>query len=180
MTVTSWPFSSSSRARFQPTLPAPAMMTYSPAIRPTRLASAARSSWSIAICVGQIVCRPCSAYQAARRGSSTRAITRGTSKRRWAIWETTRLVLSPFVEAMKTSRLLDAGLHQRVHLERGADREAPAGLLPALPELDVEALVRERVLVEHGHGVAGAQRRRGDGGADAAGADDEDEHRRGL
>ena len=29
----------------------------------------------MAICVGQIVCTPCSAYQAARRGSSTRAIT---------------------------------------------------------------------------------------------------------
>src|SRR5829696_8073420 len=57
----------------------------------------------MAICVGQIVCTPCSAYQAARRGSSTRAITFGTWKRRWAICETTRLVLSPFVEAMKTS-----------------------------------------------------------------------------
>src|SRR5215210_5856080 len=57
----------------------------------------------MAIWVGQIVCTPCSAYQAARRGSSTRAITLGTSNRRWAIWDTTRLVLSPLVEAMKTS-----------------------------------------------------------------------------
>src|SRR6185436_14072371 len=53
--------------------------------------SAARSSCSIAIWVGQIVCRPCSWYQAARRGSSTRAITFGTSNSRLAIWATTRL-----------------------------------------------------------------------------------------
>src|SRR5215218_7426918 len=65
--------------------------------------SAAAASCSIAIWVGQIVCTPCSAYQAARRGSSTRAITFGTSKRRPAICETTRFVLSPFVEAMNTS-----------------------------------------------------------------------------
>src|SRR5829696_1783618 len=65
--------------------------------------SAAFSSCSIAICVGQIVCTPCSAYQAARRGSSTRAITRGTENRRFASWATTRLVLSPLVEAMNTS-----------------------------------------------------------------------------
>ena len=112
MTVTSLSFSSSSRARFQPTLPAPATITYMAlraflagaadgAARPSP--SAARSSWSIAIAVGQTVCRPCSAYQAARRGSRMRAITFGTSKRRWASWETTRLVLSPLVEAMKTS-----------------------------------------------------------------------------
>src|SRR5262249_62227847 len=33
-TVTSWPFSISSRARFQPTFPAPAMITYT--VRPSR------------------------------------------------------------------------------------------------------------------------------------------------
>ena len=38
-----------------------------------------------------------------------------------------------------------------------------AGLLPALAELDVEALVRERVLVEHGHGMARPQSGRGHG-----------------
>ena len=36
--------------------------------------------------------------------------------------------------------------------------------------------MRERVLVEHGDGVAGAQGRGGDDGADAARSDDEDEH----
>src|SRR4051794_5771437 len=57
----------------------------------------------MAICVGQMVWTPCSPYQAARRGSRTRAITFDTPKRNWAICETTRLVLSPLVEAMNTS-----------------------------------------------------------------------------
>src|SRR3954466_9178621 len=98
MQVTSSPRSSSSRARFQPTLPAPAMIVYT-----YSAPSAACWSCSMAIWVGQIVVRPCSEYQAARRGSSTRATTRGTSNRRWAICDTTRFVLSPFVEAMNTS-----------------------------------------------------------------------------
>src|SRR4051794_33970887 len=68
-----------------------------------QLPNAAVVSCSIAICVGQIVRTPCSLYQAARRGSSTRATTRATPKRRWATWAITRLVLSPLVEAMKTS-----------------------------------------------------------------------------
>ena len=72
--------------------------------------------------------------------------------------------MSPFVEAMKTCGLLDAGLDERVHLERGADREAAAGLLPRLAELDVQALVRERVLVEYRDGVARTERRGGDRG----------------
>src|SRR4051812_24165289 len=57
----------------------------------------------MAICVGQMVWTPCSPYQAARRGSRTRAITFDTPNRSWAICETTRLVLSPLVEAMNTS-----------------------------------------------------------------------------
>ena len=42
MTVTSWPLEMSSRARFQPTLPAPAMTTY------TSYTPSARSNISIA------------------------------------------------------------------------------------------------------------------------------------
>ena len=41
---------------------------------------------------------------------------------------------------------LDAGLDQGVGLERRADRELPAGVLPALALARVEPLVRERVL----------------------------------
>src|SRR5919198_642029 len=46
---------------------------------------------------------PCCAYHSARAGSMTRAITLGTSNWRWAIWAIVRFVLSPSVEAMKTS-----------------------------------------------------------------------------
>src|SRR4051812_4366206 len=58
---------------------------------------------AIAACVGQIVWRPCSAYQVARAGSMIRAITCSTLNLRLAIWAITRFVLSPSVEAMKTS-----------------------------------------------------------------------------
>ena len=58
---------------------------------------------SIATAVGHTVCRPCWLYHSARSGSRTRTITLGTLNRRWAIWEITRLVLSPSVEAMNTS-----------------------------------------------------------------------------
>ncbi len=68
----------------------------------------------------------------ARAGSITRTIDlRRRSKRCWAIWAITRFVLSPSVEAMNTSASLDARLDQRVDLDRGADGEAAAGVLPA-------------------------------------------------
>ena len=57
----------------------------------------------MAIWVGQTVWRPWSEYHLARAGSSTRTTTFSTSKRRWAIWAITRLVLSPSVEATKAS-----------------------------------------------------------------------------
>ena len=57
-------------------------------------------------------------------------MTLGTSKRRCAIWAIVRFVLSPSVEAMKTSASSMPGLEQRVDLERRADGEAPAGVLP--------------------------------------------------
>lgn len=57
----------------------------------------------IAWSVGQIVRTPCSAYQVARAGSITRAITVVIPNRFWATCAITRLVLSPSVEAMKKS-----------------------------------------------------------------------------
>ena len=53
--------------------------------------------------------------------------------------------------------VLDAGLDQRVDLQRRADREAAARLLPRAAELDVQALMRQRVLVEDRHGVTTCQ-----------------------
>ena len=88
----------------------------------------------------------------------------------------TMLVLSPSVEAMKASALLDPGGDQGVGLQAGADRELAAEVLPALVEPDLEPRVRLGVLVEAGDFVPLAQHRAGDGGADAATADDQDEH----
>src|SRR5215213_9278646 len=98
MSVTSWPFATSSRVRFSPTLPPPTIRTYIYVTAPS-----ASSSSAIADFVGQIVLSPCWAYQSERAGSSTRTITLGTPKRLCASWAMTRLVLSPSVEAMNTS-----------------------------------------------------------------------------
>ena len=76
--------------------------------------------------------------------------------------------------------LLDPRGDQRVGLEAGADRELPAEVLPALLEPDLEPGVGLGVLVEAGDLVALTQHRPGDGGADAAAADDQDEHWRGY
>ena len=67
---------------------------------------------------------------------------------------------------------------ERVDLERGADRELPAGVLPGLVQVVVEQGVRLLVLVQHAHLVALPERPLGDRGADAAAADDQYEHRR--
>ena len=73
---------------------------------------------------------------------------------------------------------LDPGLHQRVDLERGPDRELTAGVLPAAVLAGVEALVGERVLVEHRDLVAGRDHRLRERGADAPGTHDQHEHER--
>ena len=140
-------------------------------------ASAACSSCSIAICVGQIVCSPCSAYQAARRGSSTRAIDARDAEPALGDLRHHEVGVVPVRGGDEDVRLVDPRFDQRVELERRADREATAGLLPRLAELDVEPLVRQRILIEHGHRVPGTQRRGGHRGADPARSDNEDEHR---
>ena len=173
ISVTSWSLEISSRARLRPTLPAPAMIAYTARPPP---ASSARSNISIACLVGEIVCRPCSPYQSARAGSITRTIAFSTPKRFWAICAITRFVLSPAVEAMNTSaRSMPAWISASV-----SSAVPTVNWPPASSQLcglaGVEALVRERVLVEHRDFVAGGERRLGDGRADAAGADDQDEH----
>ena len=52
---------------------------------------------------------------------------------------------------------VDARLVERIHLERGADREPPAGVLPALVQVVVEERVGLLVLVEHADLVPLAQ-----------------------
>ena len=84
--------------------------------------------------------------------------------------------MSPSVDAMNTSACSMPGLLERVDLERRADGEAPAGVLPAAAGDLVEALVGERILIEHRNLVAGRQGALGDRGSDAASADDQNEH----
>ena len=74
----------------------------------------------------------------------------------------------------------DAGLLQRVQLQRRADGELAPRVLPALALTRVQALVRERVFVQYRDLVPGGERRLGDRRADAPGANDQYEHGRRL
>ena len=88
----------------------------------------------------------------------------------------TMLVLSPSVEAMKTSaRSIPAAVSASTS-SAGADRELAAEVLPALVQADLEPRVRLGVLVEAGDLVALAQHRARDRGADPPAADDQNEH----
>src|SRR4051794_28253500 len=166
MTVTSSPRSISSRARFHPTLPAPAMITYKPAT-----SSFLGRHLAGPLPLGQTLERRALELldRDLRRADGLHALL--AVPRRAARVEHARDhardVEAPLrdlgddevrVVAVRGGDedvgVLDAGLQQGVDLERGADREAPAGLLPGAAELDVEAFVRERILVEHGDGVA--------------------------
>ena len=89
------------------------------------------------------------------------------------------LVLSPSVEATKTSARSIPAAGQRLDLERGADRELAAHVLPGLVEPDLEPRVRLGVLVEAGDLVTVREHGAGQRGADPSRADDEDEHARG-
>ena len=85
-------------------------------------------------------------------------------------------MLSPSVEAMKTSASsMPASVSASISIAV-TDREAPARVLPDVGQAGVEALVRQRVLVEDGDRVPGGQRGLGDGGADATRPDDENHH----
>ena len=83
-----------------------------------------------------------------------RAITVGTLKRRWAIWAMTMFVLSPSVEATKTSaRSIPAAVSASIS-SAGADRELAAARPPRTCQPDLEPRVRLGVLVEAGDLVA--------------------------
>ena len=85
-------------------------------------------------------------------------------------------VLSPSVEQTTTSACWMPGGVERLDLQRGADREAPAGVLPGLVEVVVEQGVGLLGLVEDAHLVTLLDHPLGDRGADAAAADYQDEH----
>src|SRR4051812_16392074 len=176
ITVTSWPFSISSRARFHPTLPAPAMITYSPATVLLDL----RQRGGGELLDGDL--RGADGLHAllgvpggAPRVEHARDDLRHPEAQLGDLRDHEVGVVA-VGGGDEDVGLLHPGLRQRVHLERRADREAAARLFPALAQLDVEALVGERVLVEDGDGMPGAQRSGGHGGPHPAGTDDEHEH----
>ena len=118
--VSSLPLSISSRARFQPDLAG--SHDDDVHLRVGLLANRARRACSIAICVGQTVSRPCSSYHAARAGSSTRTTTRGDVEaplRDLGDHEVRVVAVGRGDEGVGA---VDAGLEQRVDLERGARR----------------------------------------------------------
>src|SRR4051794_37276558 len=141
MTVTSLSFSSSSRARFQPTLPAPAMITYTRRSR-SRVAGAADRGLRLP------ERRPLELVDGDRRRADGLQPLLGVPGR--APWiehagddlgdleallgdlrhHEVRVV--PVGGGDEHVRLGDARLLERLHLERRADGEAPAGRLPRL------------------------------------------------
>src|SRR3954467_6751461 len=144
MTVTSWRLVMSSRARFQPTLPAPAMTTY----MGLHLLERALEHLD----------------RVARRADRVQALF-GVPLRARGIHHThddtrhlvvlRRDLADRQVRVVAVGRgdehvgLLDAGLAEGVDLEPVPEREPPARVLPRRVHAGVEALVRQRVLVEH-------------------------------
>ena len=127
MSVTSWPLAMSSRARLRPTLPPPAMRTY--IRRPP--SSDACSNISIADFVGQIVCSPCSAYQSERaRDRCTRTMTCGDVEAPLRDLGDHEVRVVAVGGGDEDVGLADAGLLERLDLERRADGEAAAARPP--------------------------------------------------
>src|SRR5919198_1106389 len=200
--VTSCPFSSSSRARFQPTFPAPAMITYMgasslvPSRRRGRLASALPSI------------RGSGAGPARAAGRRAHLRDEHFDRHRRRADRVHALALVP----IRSQRVQDARDHrgdvepplrdlrdddvgvvaigggderlgpinprrlERFDLERGADGEVPAGLLPRLLHPDFEARMRLGVLVEARHLMPVAEHGPRDGRANPPATDDENEH----
>src|SRR6478752_3241808 len=210
----------SSRARFQPTLPAPAITTYMSAFSPdVARRTARRRRWLGRTQSGiQAGCLDPTEDDARRR--STSAVRRGTSRgealdpeglfehldrvARGADRVQPLLRVPLGATGIHHARdhlghpellggdlgdgevrvvavgggdedvgLFDARFDERVDLQAVAHGEAPAGVLPGGVHPGVEALVRQRILVQDRHLVPRGQHRARHRGPDAAGADDE-------
>jgi hypothetical protein len=73
--------------------------------------------------------------------------------------------------------LFDPRGQQRIDLERGADREVAARVLPGSLEIELEACVRLGILIEARDLVSFTEHCAGNGRSDAAATTDQDEHR---
>ena len=101
-------------------------------------------------------------------------------KRRLTIWATVRLVLSPSVEAMKTSaRWTPASISASTSSAVPTVKMPPASSQVWPSDLD-EPFVRKRILVEHRHLVTLGKGSLGDSGPHAPRSDDQHEHRAGC
>src|SRR4051794_7792102 len=171
MSVTSWSLAMSSRARFQPTLPAPAMITY------TR--SGPRPEGRLDHHVDRGLRRRDDVHPVGVPGGARRVEHAGHDLRHLepllGDLGDHEVGVVPVRRGDEHVGAIDAGLGQRVDLQRGPDGELAAAVLPR-PEVGiVEALVGEQVLVEHGDLAALVERALGDRRSHTAGADDEDE-----
>src|SRR3954447_17808104 len=172
MTVTSLPLAMSSRARFQPTLPAPAMTTYTDSHSQgalEHLDGEARRADRVQPLLG-VPLGPRRVHHA--HDDVRHLIALGRQLRDGEV----RVVAVG--RGDEHLGLLDARLAQGGDLEAVADGEAPSGVLPRRVHAGVQALVGQRVLVEHGDLVSGGEHRAGDLGADPPSPDDEHERHR--
>ena len=177
--VTSWPLAISSRARFQPTFPAPtidARTSAGHALEPVSAADRglehARSrSGSDRRCAGP-------ARRTSARGAGRARARRpsATLKRRLAICAITRFVLSPSVEATKASACSIPASSSASISSAVPTVNDPPRVLPALVLVALEHGERLGVLVEDGDLVPLVEHRSRDRRANAAAADDQHEH----
>src|SRR3954452_16492328 len=171
MRVTSCSLAMSSRARFQPTLPAPAMITYTR----SRLRAERRLDDQLDRGMGgrddvEAVGVPRGARRVEDTGDDLRDLEAPLGDLR-----NHEVGVVPVRRGDEHVRAVDARLQQRIDLERGAHGELAAAVLPRARVGVVEPLVGERVLVEDGDLAALVQRPLGHRRAHTTGADDEDE-----
>src|SRR5690349_557727 len=136
MTVTSWRLLMSSRARFHPTLPAPAMTTYMGSDLLERalehLDRVARRADGVQALLG-VPLGPRGVHHAADHARHLVVLARDLRDRQVRVVAVGR--------GDEDVGLLDPRLAQRVDLQAVAEREAPAGVLPRRVHARVEALV---------------------------------------
>src|SRR5918999_100103 len=179
MTVTSWLLLISSRARFQPTLPAPTIRTYmalSGHPFEADLASHGRleqldrrlgGAHRLEALLG-VPARPGGVEHPHHDPLDLEAAPRDLRDH--------QVGFVPARGGDEGARLLDAGRQQRVDLERRALREAPAALLPAGRVTALEQGDGLRVLVEDGDFVPFREHGVGDRAPHAPATDDQNEH----
>src|SRR4051794_9229379 len=171
MRVTSCSLAMSSRARFQPTLPAPAMITYTR----SRLRAERRLDDQLDRGLGgrddvEAVGVPRGARRVEDTGDDL-----GDLEAPLGDLRNHEVGVVPVRRGDEHVRAVDARLQQRIDLERGAHGELAAAVLPRARVGVVEPFVGERVLVEDGDLAALVQRPLGHRRAHTTGADDEDE-----